>query len=132
MYQGRQTVRAHPQAATFMPARQQHRPIFACPAAKAGLGNVRLAPLVLQLLSRVLIKRHRLALLHGQRSRRAYGQTETCAIAQGVADHMRFPIQELDGPLGAGSHTQATSVAQFLINPDNLSFSQSCLPPQTQ
>jgi hypothetical protein len=132
MYQGRQTVRADPQALAFVPAGEKNRPVFACSAAEAGLGHVRLASLALQLLSSALVKSHRLALFDGQGSSWAYPQAEPCPIAQRIAHHVRLPIEQHNSPFSARGHTGAAAVAQFLINLDDLAFCQSRLPPKEQ
>jgi hypothetical protein len=74
-----------------------------------------------QCLGLLLVEVGCLPLLNAQSAGGTDSQAEASAIAQFLAHHTRLPIHDLDGTLGTWCHTCAAAIAEFLINPHNLS-----------
>jgi hypothetical protein len=87
----------------------------------AGLLDVGHSPSGHLCLSRVLVKRHRLPFLDTQRTGGADTEAKARAIAKLLPHHPRLSVDEDDSTLGARRHARAAPVAEFLINPHNLS-----------
>jgi len=100
-----QAACANPQALARRAHRQEDGLLFPGAAAEAGLLDVDGPPCLFAGVGRRLVKGDRLPCLHGQRARRAHGQTESGPVAQFVADHAGLAIHQFDGSLRTGSHT---------------------------
>jgi hypothetical protein len=114
-----QAACANPQALASRAHRQEHGLLFPGAAAEAGLLDVDRPPFLFAGMDRRLIKGDRLPCFHRQRAGRAHGQTEAGPVAQFLADHAGLAVHQFDGSLRTGSHTQATTIAQFLVNADD-------------
>lgn len=97
---GRQWVQTHrlwPLVRT-----DQDRLLLRSPADKAALRDIGRPPFLFAGVGGGLVKQGRLAGLDGQRPRRTDGQAKAGAIAQFLADHPRFAVDQLNGPFSAG------------------------------
>ena len=121
MDQRGQAAGADPQTLTIPAARDQHPAVFALPADVTTLFDVDFPPVRHLRLGSVLVKRHCLSRLDGQRASGADPQAEACAVTQLFAHHTCLAVHQLDRPLSARRHARATAIAQLLVNTHNLS-----------
>jgi hypothetical protein len=68
-----------------------------------------------------------LALLHRDRSLRAFSQAGTEAVAVCIAYESGLTVADLDGPFGAGRNALAAAVALLLIDSDYFTHSHRLL-----
>jgi len=120
MNQRRQAARASPQALPLMTNGDERRAVLRGGAAKAALGDVNAPALVHQRLGPRFFKGGRLAQLYAQRAGGADRQAEPRAVTQRLVYDLGLAVHHHDGPLGARRHTHPAAVAQFLINPNDL------------
>jgi len=98
----------------------QWRQILASGAAEAVLGDVDPAAFVHQGFCARLVKVGGLAHLDAQRAGGTDGEAKASPVAQRLVYYSRFSIHHDDGALSAWGHTDATAIAQFFIDPNDL------------
>jgi hypothetical protein len=104
-----------------MPDGQQRRLAFTGVASEAVLSDIHLSPFTNQRFGPLSVEGRRLPLFDAQRASGAGPQAEASTVAKLLPHNPGLPIHDLDGTLGTRRHTRAAAIAEFRINPHNLS-----------